>query len=113
MRPATLFSCSSRSDTVGAGLRPFSNPSASAAMVASSGLLFIIAVSLPKWPRGVVLTPVRVDTVDPAFDVVLADAAIAVVAQQEALAGIDHEEPARAKLRRPARVREATPALLT
>jgi len=60
-----------------------------------------------------VLAPVRVDTVDPAFDVVLAHAAIAVIAQQEALAGIDHEEPARVKLRRPARVREATPAPLT
>ena len=67
----------------------------------------------PTWPRGVVLAPVRVDTVDPAFDVVLAHAAIAVIAQQEALAGIGHEEPARVKLRRPARVREATPAPLT
>jgi hypothetical protein len=56
------------------------------------------------------LAPVSVDAIAPALDVVLAHAAVVVIAQQEALAGVDHDVPSLVELRRLARVRETPPA---
>jgi hypothetical protein len=58
-----------------------------------------------------VLAPISVDAIDSALDVVLADAAVVVIVQQEALAGVDHDVPLLIELRRLARVRETASAL--
>jgi hypothetical protein len=56
-----------------------------------------------------VLTSVVVDAINPALDVVLADAALIVSAQQQAPAGIDHEAASRVELFRVAGMHESPP----
>jgi len=56
-----------------------------------------------------VLSPVIVDAIDPAFDVVLAYAALIVIAQQQAPTGIDHEAASRVELLRLAGMHESPP----
>jgi hypothetical protein len=63
-----------------------------------------------KRPRRVVLTPVVVDAIDNALDVVLAHATIVVAARPKTRAGVDHQVPERVVLRRSAWVCELTPA---
>ena len=65
------------------------------------------------WPSRVVLASVSVDAIEPALDVVLAHAAVVVIAQQDALAGVDHDIPSLVELRRPAQVRESPPTQRT
>jgi hypothetical protein len=56
-----------------------------------------------------VLTPIVVDAIDPALDVVPAYAALIVIAQQQAPAGIDHEAASRVELLRLAGMHESPP----
>ena len=79
----------------------------------SSNLPSAPASACAHWPSRVVLASVSVDAIEPALDVVLAHAAVVVIAQQDALAGVDHDIPSLVELRRPAQVRESPPTQRT